>query len=80
MRTQANTLIMGVLHQPVRGLAKYGNMSRRQMEGLLLMFNGHFFKGVHYFCSKEKTRKKNIEINAVEIETNTADQEVRTAE
>ncbi|MCH5156626.1 MAG: glycoside hydrolase family 3 C-terminal domain-containing protein [Clostridiales bacterium] len=56
-RTNANTLVMGVLHQPVRGLAKFGNMSRRQMEALLLMFNGHFFKGVGMFFSKEKKTK-----------------------
>ena len=56
-RTLANTLVMGVLHQPVRGLAKFGGMSRRQMEGLLLMFNGHFFKGVGRFLSKEKVKK-----------------------
>ena len=57
-RTNANTLVMGVLHQPVRGLAKFGGMSRRQMEALLLMFNGHFFKGVGMFFSKEKNNKK----------------------
>ena len=57
-RTLANTLVMGVLHQPVRGLAKFGNMSRRQMEALLLMFNGHFFKGVGQFFSKEKKQKE----------------------
>ena len=56
-RTTANTLIMGVIHQPVRGLAKFGGMSRRQMEALLLMFNGHFFKGVGRFFSKEKAKK-----------------------
>ncbi|MDE7214541.1 MAG: fibronectin type III-like domain-contianing protein, partial [Clostridia bacterium] len=56
-RINANTMVMGVLHQPVRGLAKYGKMTRRQMEGLLLMFNGHFFKGLHWFCSKEKVKK-----------------------
>lgn len=56
-RATANTMVMGVLHQPVRGLAKYGGMSRRQMEGLMLMFNGHFFKGLHRFCSKEKVKK-----------------------
>ncbi len=56
-RTTANTLVMGVLHQPVRGLAKFGGMSRRQMEALLLMFNGHFFKGVGRFFSKEKVKK-----------------------
>ena len=58
MRSLANTLVMGVLHQPVRGLAKFGGMSRRQMEALLLMFNGHFFKGVGRFLSKEKVKKE----------------------
>ena len=57
-RAMANTLVMGVLHQPVRGLAKFGGMSRRQMEALLLIFNGHFFKGVGQFLSKEKKAKK----------------------
>lgn len=52
-KTSSNTLVMGVLHQPVRGLAKFGNMSRRQMEGLLMIFNGHFFKGLHRFLKKE---------------------------
>jgi hypothetical protein len=33
-------------------------MSRRQMEGMLLIFNGHFFKGVGVFLSKEKQPKK----------------------
>ena len=58
MRTLANTLVMGVLHQPVRGLAKFGGMNRRQMEALLLMFNGHFFKGVGQFLTKEKVKKE----------------------
>lgn len=59
-RTMANTLVMGVLHQPVRGIAKFGGMSRRQMEGLLLMFNGHFFKGLGQllFKGKKKEAKK----------------------
>ena len=54
MRTKANTLIMGVVHQPVRGLAKYGGMTRRQMEGLLVIFNGKFFRGPNRFLTKEK--------------------------
>ncbi len=58
MRENANTLVMGVLYQPVRGLAKFGGMSRRQMEGLLTMFNGKFFKGLHMFCSKKKRASK----------------------
>ena len=56
MRSKANTLVMGVLHQPVRGLAKFGGMNRWKMEGLLLMFNGYFFKGIKQFFKKEKGR------------------------
>lgn len=59
-RTTANTLVMGVLHQPVRGLAKFGGMSRRKLEGMLLMFNGHLFKGLHYLTSKSKEEKAAI--------------------
>ncbi len=58
MRANANTLVMGVLHQPVRGLAKFGGMDRRKMEGLLWMFNGCFFKGLKQFMTKKKEDKK----------------------
>ena len=57
-KTDANTLTMGVVHQPIRGLAKYGGMTRRQMEAMLMMFNGHLFKGIGRFLSKEKQPKK----------------------
>ncbi len=53
-RATANMLIQGVLHQPMRGIAKYGSMSRRQMEALIMIFNGHLFKGAGQFLSKEK--------------------------
>lgn len=59
-RTLANTLVMGVLHQPIRGVAKFGGMSRRQMEGMLYMFNGKFFKGLHWLTSKSKEEKAAI--------------------
>lgn len=55
-KTMANTLIMGMRHQPIRGLAKFGGMSRRQMEALIMMFNGHVFKGIGKFLTKEKTK------------------------
>ena len=55
-QTMANTLVMGMLHQPVRGLAKFTGMTRRKMEALLLMFNGHFFKGFGRFITKGKKR------------------------
>ncbi len=56
-RAAANTLVMGTLHQPMRGLAKFGKMNRRQMEGLIKMFDGHFFKGAHQFLHKTKQEK-----------------------
>ncbi len=59
-KTASNTITMGVLHQPVRGLAKFGGMSRRQMEALLMMFNGHLFKGIHRFFHKSKEEKAEI--------------------
>lgn len=56
MRSLSNTLEMGMVHQPIRGLAKFGGMSRRQMEALIMMFNGHLFKGIGRFLTKEKTK------------------------
>ena len=53
-KEQANTLVMGVIHQPVRGLAKFGGMRRKTMEGLLLMFNGKFFKGLKTLLGGDK--------------------------
>ncbi len=57
-RETVNTLIMGVLHQPMRGIAKFGGFSRNKMEGLITMFNGHFFKGAGLFLKKDKKAKQ----------------------
>jgi hypothetical protein len=54
----ANTLEMGMVHQPIRGLAKFGGMTRRQMEGMIMMFNGHLFKGLGKMMSKDPEQKK----------------------
>ena len=59
-RGLANTMVMGTLHQPMRGLGKFGGMNRRQMEGLIKMFDGHFFKGLHQFLHKSKEEKAEI--------------------
>ena len=48
-KSAANTLEMGVFHLPIRALAKFGGMNRRQMEGLLLLFNGHLITGLKTF-------------------------------
>ncbi len=57
-RSLENTLIMGMVHQPIRGMAKFSGFTRNQMEGLITMFNGHFFKGLGLFCKKEKQDKE----------------------
>lgn len=57
-RMQANTIMMGVYHQPIRGLAKYGGMSRRQMEAILMMCNGHLCKGIVQFLKKDRRKKR----------------------
>ena len=48
-RTLANTLIMGVYHQPMRGMGKFGGFGAYKTNGLITMFNGHFFKGLGMF-------------------------------
>ena len=56
-RSLSNTIEMGMVHQPIRGLAKFGGLSRRQMEAMIMIFNGHVFKGIGQFLTKEKTKK-----------------------
>lgn len=57
-KTAANTLTMGVIHQPVRGIAKFGGLTRRKMEALLMMFNGHMLRGIGRFFTREKAPVK----------------------
>lgn len=40
MRAKENELIMGMLHQPVRGMAKFTGMSQKGMDKLIKLFNG----------------------------------------
>lgn len=56
-RTMANTLVMGVYHQPMRGMAKFGGFGMYRMNGLITMFNGHFFKGLCMFLSGDPQTK-----------------------
>ncbi len=58
-RTLSNTLVMGVVHQPMRGMAKFAGMNRAQMDGLILMCNGKFFRGLKQLTSgKTKAERK----------------------
>ena len=57
----SNTLIMGVVHQPMRGWSRFsqGGLRMSQLDGLIMMFNGHFWKGLHHF-NKEGRKYKRI--------------------
>ena len=56
----ANTLIMGVVHQPMRGMSRFSNGGLRmsQLDGLIMMFNGHFWKGLHHYNKEGRKYKK----------------------
>lgn len=57
--TQANVIEMGVIQLPMRGLAHMsgGLITWGQLEGLITMFNGSFFKGLKQFYSKKRKIK-----------------------
>jgi beta-glucosidase len=59
-RDIANVLMMGMFHQPMRGLSRMtgGAISWGQLDGMLLMFNGHFFKGMTKFFREGKKAKE----------------------
>ena len=59
-RTTANTLVMGVYYNPVRAFSRMTGaaISMAQLDGLIMMFNGHFFKGLHHFLKMGRARKK----------------------
>ena len=56
----ANTLIMGVVHQPLRGWSRFsqGGLRMSQLDGLVMIFNGHFWKGLHHFFKEGRKYKK----------------------
>ena len=58
----SNTLVMGVLHQPMRGLSRMtgGALTYKQLDGLIKMFNGHFFKGLNHFFKMGKVSKNEL--------------------
>lgn len=56
----ANMLNIGVFNMPVRGISRMtgGKISWGQLKGLLLMFNGKFFKGFSKFVKEGRIKKK----------------------
>ncbi len=61
-KSLSNTLIMGVYYNPMRGLSRMsgGIIGWKQLEGLITMFNGRFFKGLGIVIKNSGKRNKNI--------------------
>lgn len=59
-RMNSNVLVMGVYYQPMRNLSRMmgGAISFKQLDGLIMMFNGHFCKGLNKFLKEGRKRKK----------------------
>ncbi len=59
-RETANTLVMGMLHQPIRGISRMsgGIINWSQLNGLIEMFNGHFFCGLKSFLRAGKIKRR----------------------
>jgi beta-glucosidase len=56
----ANIMQMALYHNPMRNMSRLtgGALSWRQLDGMILMFNGRFFKGLGKFLSKGKKKEK----------------------
>ena len=67
----ANTLVMGMFHNPMRGLSRMsgGMISWGELEGLIVMFNGHFFKGFKLYLQGSKAKKKLAKEKKLKMET-----------
>ena len=60
-RSSANFLEMGIVHLPIRGLSRMsgGAINWGQLDGLIMMFNGRFFKGLSKFVKEKKSGRQN---------------------
>jgi beta-glucosidase len=56
----ANIMQMALYHNPMRNMSRLtgGALTWRQLDGMMLMFNGRFFKGLGTFITKAKKQKK----------------------
>lgn len=56
----SNTLVMGVVHLPMRNMSRMtgGAIRWTQLDGLIAVFNGHFFGGLHQFFKEGRKYKR----------------------
>jgi beta-glucosidase len=61
-RETANLIMMSVYHMPFRGIARLtgGMINMPMVDGLLLIANGHLFKGLRHFLRERKQYNKHL--------------------
>jgi len=59
-KKMANMMQMALYHNPMRNMSRLtgGAITWGQLDGMITMFNGHFFKGVGQFLKSRKKRNK----------------------
>ncbi|MGZ7443033.1 beta-glucosidase family protein [Paenibacillus sp. TH7-28] len=65
-RSTANLIMMSVYHMPFRGIARMtgGIVNMPMLDGLLMMVNGRFFKGLKYFLKERSKMLKGVKAPA----------------
>jgi beta-glucosidase len=63
-RSTANIIMMSIYHMPFRGIARVtgGGVNMPMLDGILMMVNGHFFKGLVHLLN-ERNKKLKMEKN-----------------
>lgn len=69
-RTTANIIMMSIYHMPFRGIARMtgGVMNMPMLDGLLMMVNGHFFKGLRHLLKEREKMLKAAKANNISVE------------
>ncbi|WP_078550185.1 beta-glucosidase family protein [Litchfieldia alkalitelluris] len=65
-RSSANLIMMSIYHMPFRGIARLtgGVVNMPMLDGILMMVNGHFFKGLRHVW---KERNKKVRFTKVKL-------------
>lgn len=63
-RTTANLIMMSIYHMPFRGIARTtgGVVNMPMLDGILMMVNGHFFRGAGHFLKERVKKRKALKI------------------
>lgn len=63
-RSTANLIMMSIYHMPFRGIARMtgGIVNMPMLDGILMIVNGHFFKGLNHVLRERGKMKKAVKV------------------